>query len=117
MGAKREGTGFPIPSQKVQNIDFFLAEVALQQALEGLAVAGPPHGAGPVGDPIRIKMLGGSKFRHLRAKSRPAGGCAPKRLAAARCAPRFLPEAKMLVDEARHRKNSPGCGPGELGFN
>ena len=40
MKAKREGTGFPIPSQKVQNMDFFLAEVALQQALESLAVAG-----------------------------------------------------------------------------
>ena len=26
-------------------------------------MAGPPHGADPVGDPIRIKMLGGSKFR------------------------------------------------------
>ena len=38
--AKREGTGFPIPSQKVQNMDFFLAEVALQQALESLAVSG-----------------------------------------------------------------------------
>ena len=40
MKMKREGTGFPIPSQKVQNMDFFLAEVPLQQALEGLAVAG-----------------------------------------------------------------------------
>ena len=34
---------------------FQLAEVALQQALEGLTVAGPPHGAGPVGTPSGLK--------------------------------------------------------------
>ena len=32
-----------------------LGEVALQQALESLAVAGPPHGAGPVGTPSGLK--------------------------------------------------------------
>lgn len=55
MKIKREGTGLPVPSQKAQNMDFSLAEVALQQALEGLAVAGSPHGAGPVGIPSGLK--------------------------------------------------------------
>ena len=38
--AKREGTGFPIPSQKFRTIFRLLAEVAVQQASESLAVAG-----------------------------------------------------------------------------
>ena len=32
-----------------------LLEAPLQQALERLAVAGPPHGAGPVGTPSGFK--------------------------------------------------------------
>ena len=36
---KREGTGFPVPSQKVLVYPVLLAEVTLQQALESLAVA------------------------------------------------------------------------------
>ena len=116
-GAKREGTDLPVPSQKVLVYKVSISRSSASAGPRTPCRDGPSPRGRPRGDPIRIKMLGGSKFRHLRAKSRPAGGCAPKRLAAARCAPRFLPEAKMLVDEARHRKNSPGCGPGELGFN
>ena len=40
QNAKREGTGFPVPSQKVLLYPVLLGEVALQQALESLAVTG-----------------------------------------------------------------------------
>ena len=60
MKMKREGTGFPIPSQKVLIMDFQLAEVALQQALESLAmprlVAG--HLVDGVVDGVQVELLG-----------------------------------------------------------
>ena len=38
--AKREGTGFPVPSQKVRFLRKLLVEVPLQHTLQSLAVAG-----------------------------------------------------------------------------
>ena len=60
MRAEREGTGLPIPSQNVPNMDFFLAEVPLQQALEGLAVTGlvPGHLMHGVVDGVQVQLLG-----------------------------------------------------------
>ena len=40
-------------------MDFFLAEAALQQALEGLAVAGHTPWAKPHGDPVDFICSGG----------------------------------------------------------
>ena len=40
------------PLEKCLFIRFGLAEVALQQALESLAVAGNPHGTSPMGTPM-----------------------------------------------------------------
>ena len=92
---KREGTGLPVPSQKAQNMDFSLAEVALQQALEGLAVAGSPHGAGPVGTPSGLKC-----------SAEVNSACA-----------KIFTRGKNACWRGPPQKNSPGCGPGELSFN
>ena len=57
-GAQAQKERGPIsrsPLKKCLFIRFQLAEVALQQALERLAVTGPPHGAGPVGTPSGSK--------------------------------------------------------------
>ena len=60
MKAEREGTGLPIPSQNVPNMDFFLAEVPLQQALESLAMSGlvASHLVNGVVDGVQVQSLG-----------------------------------------------------------
>ena len=62
-----------------------LGEVALQQALKSLAVAGPPHGASPEGPP-----------NGLQCSAEVNSACA-----------KIFAGAKMLEDEARHGRKLP----------
>ena len=49
---QKRGNRFPDSLSKVLVYPVLLAEVALQQALESLAVAGKPHGNCPMGTPM-----------------------------------------------------------------
>ena len=58
--AKKEGEDMPSPSRKAYLIRFQLAEVALQQALESLAMAGlvAGHLVHGVMDGVQVQLLG-----------------------------------------------------------